>query len=167
MVHRGTSPNCSLKVSTIGYTESAIVHLARALVVNPEVLVVHRPAIHFDGKLGKLVMALLREHVDQRGLALDEAGWARRRPRTLIYSTDYKQRAMVADEIWYIKHGTATVWDGVSELHFTVDTSPRSPRSPRRSKGEKPREAHGGEKRGEGGRVGHQVRISLQKVLDT
>ena len=54
-------------------------HLARALVANPEVLVMQKPTSHFDLRHGHLVTGGLRAYVDERGLELP-AGEAQRKP---------------------------------------------------------------------------------------
>jgi len=53
------------------YTEEALVHIARALIMNPEVMVLHRPISHFDERMQKHLMNLLTEHVQERGIEMD------------------------------------------------------------------------------------------------
>jgi len=85
------------------YTEGVKIHLARALITNPEVLVLQRPLHHFELRDAKEVMKVLREHCDQRGLAMDESSRLRRRPRTIFYSPDAKQQVQdFADKIWQV-----------------------------------------------------------------
>jgi hypothetical protein len=50
------------------------------------VLVLHCPSKHFDVDYAALLLALLREFVDQRGLEHDEPA-ATRRPRSCFLST--------------------------------------------------------------------------------
>merc|ERR1712146_675135 len=73
---------------------------------------------HYNKERGSKIIELLREHVDQRGLALDTASWGRRRPRTCIFSTDQKENALMADKVWYLQDGAIRQWDGHSEIYF-------------------------------------------------
>lgn len=68
-------------------TDWARVNLARALVVNPEVLVINRPAYHFAEEEADHVLEILAEHVKMRGIELDEPP-SKRRPRTCFYTSD-------------------------------------------------------------------------------
>jgi len=79
------------------YTEKAVVHIVRALVMNPEVMVLHRPIVHFAHKQQNMFMKLLKEHVDARGLEMGEHPKELRRPRTVVYSTDFPWAANMAD----------------------------------------------------------------------
>ena len=45
-------------------TDKAAIHLARALVMNPEVLVLNRPTIYFDDETQGEIFGLIKEHVD-------------------------------------------------------------------------------------------------------
>lgn len=89
----------------LSYTDTAMVHLARALIANPEVLVVHRPARHFDARTGELIMRLLREFVNNRGIEIDRESRHRRRPRTCFFSTDSQWAAEQADLAWLVQSG--------------------------------------------------------------
>lgn len=79
--------------------------LARAFVADPHVLIVHRPVDELDRDLKEVILSLLREFVDQRGLEIDEdAGYTlrQRRPRTVIFSTGSSIKTSIADYIWRI-----------------------------------------------------------------
>merc|ERR1711879_8306 len=62
-------------------TELAKISLARAFVVNPEVLVLHRPLYGLKEKTASLVLNLIREQVVHRGLCLPQSSARNRRPR--------------------------------------------------------------------------------------
>ena len=47
----------------MSYTDKALLHLARALIANPEVLVMQRPFIHYDEPTQDKVMGYLKEFV--------------------------------------------------------------------------------------------------------
>merc|ERR1711879_494177 len=51
-------------------TELAKIHLARAFIMNPEVLVLEKPLLYFDEFSSKTVMACIVNHVRNRGLGL-------------------------------------------------------------------------------------------------
>jgi len=68
------------------YTEKCLLHIARALVMNPEVLILHKPLEHFDNIFARRVVDLLREFVDLRGIEKSKNTLHLRRPRTCIFS---------------------------------------------------------------------------------
>jgi len=74
-------------IAALSCTDRKLLHLARALIYNPEVLVVHLPTTYFTADFRPLIMDVLREFVDERGLELDPVTKLRRRPRTCIFST--------------------------------------------------------------------------------
>lgn len=84
--------------------------LARAFVADPHVLIVHRPVDELDDDLKEVILPLLREFVDKRGLEIDEdARWTlrQRRPRTVIFSTG-SIKTSIADYIWRISEEGVT-----------------------------------------------------------
>merc|ERR1712046_509579 len=70
-------------------TGTARLALARAFVMNPEVLMMHKPLEPFDEEDKDKILGLLRSFVDDRGLALPD--WERRlrRPRTLFFTSEH------------------------------------------------------------------------------
>jgi len=87
------------------HTEMFKVHLARALIMNPEVIVYHRPLSHFSTEKSKLMLGALREHVDNRGLVLPGESRYRRRPRTAFFVPENVDQAKVADVLWQVNGG--------------------------------------------------------------
>jgi len=80
-------------------TDLAKVHLARALIGNPELMIVHDILIHFLPKEKDFVLKLLSTHVQERGLALPS--WqsdAMRRPRTVFATVETAEQAELADK---------------------------------------------------------------------
>merc|ERR1712194_585440 len=63
-------------------------HLARALIANPEVLALERPVDGFDRHTSDTIMRTLRQHVDERGLVIDDETKVRSRPRMVVLTTD-------------------------------------------------------------------------------
>ena len=51
----------------LSFQEKAKLHIARALVVNPEILVLEKPLMNFDERESQLVQSILKEHVSNRG----------------------------------------------------------------------------------------------------
>jgi ABC-type Na+ transport system ATPase subunit NatA len=82
---------------TLSYAEQAMVHIVRALVMNPEVMVLQRPMTHFDHHTQESLMQALKDHVAERGLEMGFHPKELRRPRTVIYSTEYEWAAKMAD----------------------------------------------------------------------
>merc|ERR1712023_37621 len=67
----------------LSYADTAKVHLARAFIMNPEVMVLHKPLAHFDRRTSEQVFGLLLEHRTNKGLEIPDdtpQKQARRRP---------------------------------------------------------------------------------------
>lgn len=97
---RKQEDGASLWLESLTYTEKVKLHLARALLMNPEVMVLHRPLHHYDADTAKMVLGLLKAHVTDRGLAMNEEGRQHRRPRTCFFTVEEKSQADAADVVW-------------------------------------------------------------------
>jgi ABC-type cobalamin/Fe3+-siderophores transport system ATPase subunit len=93
----------------LNYTEKVKLHLARALIMNAELTVLHRPLYHFNEKFGKKVMALIKQHHNNRGLCMPVTTMNRRRPRTVFLTVDDEWEENVADIIWRLDPKTKTI----------------------------------------------------------
>lgn len=82
--------------------ELALIHLARALVMNAEVMVMHHPLYHYQAAEAADVLSILREHVENRGICLDPNQVLRRRPRTLFISHEAPPEQDDANVLWEI-----------------------------------------------------------------
>ncbi|CAE6952725.1 phnC2 [Symbiodinium sp. CCMP2592] len=102
-------------LSSINYTEKVKLHLARAFIMNPEVMVLQRPLHHYDANTAKIVLDLLKAHVNERGLGLPEESVGRRRPRTVFFTAEEHSQAQRADVIWRIQDDGSVV-TGQDEL---------------------------------------------------
>jgi len=87
-------------------TEKHLLVLARALVANPEVLCLHKPTLHLNDSSAEVILDLLREFVDNRGVCLDERTMHLRRPRTCILTSARPKTAQRCDEVFEIRGGT-------------------------------------------------------------
>lgn len=88
-------------------TECMLLHIARGLVANPEVLVIHKPTLVFDDAHAVQVFAALRAFVDEKGLEQDPSQWCNRRPRTLFCTFSRASGLQVADKVLLCtSHGT-------------------------------------------------------------
>merc|ERR1719174_2577503 len=72
-------------LKTLPHSQLKRLHVARALIANPEVLVMEKPACGFDHPTAERILNLLRKHVMERGLAVEEDRKIRMRPRTLLF----------------------------------------------------------------------------------
>jgi hypothetical protein len=88
-------------VHALRETDRANIHMARAFVGNPEVLVFHRPFSHYHGyrDFSELRIAL-EGHVEERGFMMTPIGVNARRPRTVFFSSDYKSAERIAHTVW-------------------------------------------------------------------
>jgi len=84
------------------HTEMVKIHLARALIMNPEVIVFHRLFSHFATEKAKSYLSALKEHIDNRGLMLPRNTRHRRRPRTAFFVPENVSEAKFADVVWQV-----------------------------------------------------------------
>lgn len=82
------------------YTERAKLHLVRALVVNPEVLVLDRALYHYHDDMVDDILTVLRQFVADKGYCMPEHDHHHRRPRTLFFSPERETQAKTADVTW-------------------------------------------------------------------
>lgn len=75
----------------LNYTEKVKIHIARAFIMNPEIMVMHRPLYHFDEGSGKKMLELINAHHKNRGMCMPLTTMGRRRPRTVFITTDETQ----------------------------------------------------------------------------
>lgn len=71
----------------LSHTDYARLNLARVLALNPEVVVIHKPALLFDDHERTKVVQILREHVEGKGLFMPVESYEFRRPRTLFFTS--------------------------------------------------------------------------------
>jgi len=83
-------------------TQKVQMHLIRALVANPEVLIVHKPTLVFTDEVASVVFRCLKAFVDKRGLDLNPEEWHLRRPRTCIITASRHTGCEMADKIYLI-----------------------------------------------------------------
>lgn len=98
----GLHMHMASECDTLSHTELAKVHLARALVLNPELLILQRPLRAYTPGAANVTMSVIQEHVAGRGLfPLDVS--RKRRPRTCLFSPETADQAGLADVIWQIE----------------------------------------------------------------
>jgi len=93
----------------LSFTEQVKLCLIRAMLMNPEVLVLHRPFHNYDIYTQKKVLDVLLKHKENRGLGLPKADWANRRPRTIFFTPESMEQAKAADVIWQIDAARKTI----------------------------------------------------------
>lgn len=104
-------------VDILTYTERVKVHLARALIMNAEVMVFQRPLHHFEATAAENVLSLLRSHVAEKGLGMPQGNAMRhRRPRSCFFSPESVKQAKQADIIWQI----SSVGINTSTVHLAL-----------------------------------------------
>jgi len=88
-------------------TEAKRIHLARAFITNPHVLVTHRPFDEIDDADVNKYLDTLREFVDHRGLEMGEIVMQNFRPRTCFFSGGStgqrtSRNIAIADMVWHL-----------------------------------------------------------------
>jgi len=105
-------------IDSMTITELQKLHLARAFVMNPEVLVLQRPVDDFCGEGIRLTTAAFRQHVDNRGFCQPEVDVSRRRPRTIFMTlTRHEPHAARVDCTLVLSGGSVSLFKG--EVDFT------------------------------------------------
>jgi len=90
-------------------TDLLIIHLARALVFNVEVLVLERVMDFLNAAKAQVVLRVLRKHVDERGL-YEPSLRSSRRPRTVIFGSLQHVALMPGDAGSEIPNEVDSVW---------------------------------------------------------
>jgi len=91
-------------LTVLSATEASLLHIARALIANPDVLVIHKPTLYLSNEMADVVYTVLKDFVDNRGLLLDGEEFHTRRPRTCIVSARRAlgAGALMADSVFHV-----------------------------------------------------------------
>merc|ERR1711957_575420 len=89
-------------IRRLNMVELAHLNLARALVMNPEVLILQKPFKHYNAAMVKPIISILRKHISTRGYVFDAAS-EERRPRTVFFSAAYVNHTHDADICWKLQ----------------------------------------------------------------
>lgn len=108
------SPDALHWSSVLSFSQRALINLARALIANPNVLIIHRPTDYLDEAAQSAIMAVLHEFVEKRGIEQDEVlnPIALRPPHTCILSTASFPCIDMADEVICVSKT-----DGIRNVH--------------------------------------------------
>eukprot|EP00439_Symbiodinium_sp_Y106_P033586 s6759_g4.t1 len=90
---------------SLSFQERAKLHIARALIMNPEILILEKPLMNFDDYEAESVVRALREHISNRGIELPAETRNRRRPRTCFYSVERVSKNDHPDVVWKLQNG--------------------------------------------------------------
>ena len=85
--------------AVLSRSDRALLHITRAFIYNPEVLVIHNPTLLLDGQLQQPVLEALRAFADERGLEMPPETRHKRRPRTVVFSTNSIHAVKIADRV--------------------------------------------------------------------
>eukprot|EP00933_Yihiella_yeosuensis_P030207 TRINITY_DN23859_c0_g2_i1.p1 TRINITY_DN23859_c0_g2~~TRINITY_DN23859_c0_g2_i1.p1 ORF type:complete len:341 (+),score=30.72 TRINITY_DN23859_c0_g2_i1:140-1024(+) len=110
-------------ISKLTYTDMVRISLARALIMNPEVLVLHRPFHHYDAETANYVLQVIKQHHRNRGLCMSEREAVNRRPRTTFLIPESVDQAKQADVIWQIDSARKSAYE-ISPYMLRSDFSP-------------------------------------------
>eukprot|EP00747_Dinoflagellata_sp_TGD_P128468 gnl/TRDRNA2_/TRDRNA2_174544_c4_seq12.p1 gnl/TRDRNA2_/TRDRNA2_174544_c4~~gnl/TRDRNA2_/TRDRNA2_174544_c4_seq12.p1 ORF type:complete len:1012 (+),score=95.45 gnl/TRDRNA2_/TRDRNA2_174544_c4_seq12:85-3120(+) len=95
------------------YSDRCLIHIARALIMNPEVLVIHKPLAHFNALTASRILSLLREFVSNRGVEKSTEERRHLHPRTCIFSSVNLEGVELADQAFRISDGSIQPMDMV------------------------------------------------------
>mmetsp|Transcript_20945 Transcript_20945/g.48821 ORF Transcript_20945/g.48821 Transcript_20945/m.48821 type:complete len:844 (-) Transcript_20945:340-2871(-) len=100
---------------SLSFQEKAKIHIARALIMNPEIMILEKPLMNFDENEAALVASVLKEYVANRGVAMPVDSYESRRPRSCFYSAErLDMETCPADTIWRHENGKITE-DGLED----------------------------------------------------
>mmetsp|Transcript_27497 Transcript_27497/g.64086 ORF Transcript_27497/g.64086 Transcript_27497/m.64086 type:complete len:895 (+) Transcript_27497:67-2751(+) len=85
----------------LSHTQQAKLGLARALVANPDVLVLHKPGMPYDDRTSQMVLEVIKSHIANRGLGFPSDP-SSRSPRTCIFTSSKRYGLQIADRIYLI-----------------------------------------------------------------
>jgi len=88
--------------SKLSSTQCQALLLARAFITNPELLCLEKPTEQFPKDQAENICMLIREHVDGRGLEVEDSKMLLRRPRTCIFSTIRLNCIQTADKAYIV-----------------------------------------------------------------
>eukprot|EP00931_Biecheleriopsis_adriatica_P102003 TRINITY_DN77040_c0_g1_i1.p1 TRINITY_DN77040_c0_g1~~TRINITY_DN77040_c0_g1_i1.p1 ORF type:complete len:347 (-),score=30.18 TRINITY_DN77040_c0_g1_i1:37-1077(-) len=83
-------------------SDRAQICLARALIDNPDVLLINKPAQRFDSINGSAILDQLKLFVQNRGLDFPEDSLHLRRPKTCIFTTARGYGTLIADKVYNV-----------------------------------------------------------------
>jgi ABC-type multidrug transport system fused ATPase/permease subunit len=106
----------------LNQSRKARLHIARAIISNPEVMVLQRPFQPFLEDAACDVLDILRRHVQERGLFFPEEDRESRRPCSVFFSTESMAQAAQADTIWQMKPETKNIVSTTPQSLLEVNT---------------------------------------------
>jgi len=86
-------------------TELCMLSLARALIVNPELLCLHKPTVCFQDHVASKIADVLSKFVDKRGLEQPVESFHERAYRTCIVTTARMTFTKYADAVVHVQQG--------------------------------------------------------------
>lgn len=115
----------------LSQTERCLCNIARGLTANPEILCVHYPGMCFDEAATGMVMKILREFVEEKGLVQSQAKKHQRRPRTCIITSSSTEGLDAAHRVYHVSlAGGVKLEKRSSATAFTASVAAISPAMP-------------------------------------
>eukprot|EP00930_Biecheleria_cincta_P006081 TRINITY_DN107061_c0_g1_i1.p1 TRINITY_DN107061_c0_g1~~TRINITY_DN107061_c0_g1_i1.p1 ORF type:complete len:148 (+),score=13.44 TRINITY_DN107061_c0_g1_i1:391-834(+) len=102
----GGCQESNVSLVRLSLTDRVLINLARALIYDPNIIVLNRPMVELSQECVKRVGAILREFVDERGFEIPPKGSAcTRRPRTVFASYLRPEDTDLVDVEWRVEGG--------------------------------------------------------------
>lgn len=95
-----------LEHASFSQTEAFIYHLARAFVLNPTVLCIHKPTHAFDDQMTDVIMRVITTFVEDRGLCVRDSDLHGRFLRTCIFTSTEMPNVKYADHCIHVSKTT-------------------------------------------------------------
>jgi len=118
VANRRTAEEKARSIASVSHKDRCLLHLARALIVNPDLLIMHKPLTQFHSVDVQRVLEVFRTYVDLRGLEQPVQTRQQRRPRTCIMSLASLEGVEFFDLVLRIGDGSVQEVniDGVEDL---------------------------------------------------
>jgi len=88
--------------AVVSISERQKLSLARAVIANPDLLIMHRPMFLFDDRTADEVAAVFKQFVQERGIMQDPSRFHSRRPRTCVFSSSSRQGLAASHKIYEV-----------------------------------------------------------------
>lgn len=108
--------------NALSSSDKQLLHVARALISNPDVICLHTPTRYQSNKVAHRVFTALREFVDQRGLCVSASDndKMKRRPTTCIMTCTKTEAIEISNEVYEVYDGGIERVNKDNDGHFQI-----------------------------------------------
>jgi len=122
------APERLIVIQSLTYSQRNRLSIARALVANPNIMVIERCLDAFLEEDALCMLQVLRSHVTNRGIGEPEDSFSSRRPRNVFFGTENPALASQADSILTLDPNSKSIGTTIGSMHYydrSVNLEPR------------------------------------------